>query len=417
MNSKHAPIPSTSVRDRLYGEPFNFDFFQAVRLLNRLDPNRVPTGGWGPPEREAVRFRSLVSLSFPPSAVTDLTPLPGGSLVSEPPIPILTQSFFGLAGPSGVLPRHYTETLLRLEALRVPERHALREWFDLFNHRLLSLFHRAWGKYRFPVIFEGWGGIADVARPDPYSQCVLSLMGLGTPSLRQRLAISEPPPPPSSIELERPTSVSESAAAGDDLDPAPAFRTLAQVEDLALIHYACLLAHHPRNAIGLESLLSDYFEVSAQVVQHVGQWLSLEPSDRTRLTEQPHHNLLGSGAVLGECVWDIQAKIRVELGPLTYAQFVEFLPDPAPVSERKALFLLAHLVRLYAGQELDFEVELTLLGDEVPDCVLDETQAVGPRLGWNTWLHTEPVPHTCAVRFDGIEPITYVEPLEIPPSI
>lgn len=365
-----------SLEARLFAEPYAFDFFQAVRLLNLLDRSRVPVGLWGPPESESVRFHAQVSLSFPPSAIVDLS-----ASSSSTPVPILTQPFFGLTGPSGVLPRFYTELLLRLEASKEPERAALRDWFDLFTHRMLSLFLRAWEKYRFPIAYErrawGWGDL------DAFSQGVFSLVGFGTPAVRNRLVVSQGWNPAS--------------------EETKSDEPLARVEDLALVYYAGLLAHRPRNAIGLEALVGDYFGLTARVAQNVGQWLVLETPDRTRLAADARHNLLGAGAVLGDRVWDVQGKIRIELGPLGYMQFVEFLPDRDPVVERKALFLLAHLVRLYVGQDLDFDVQLILRGDEVPDCHLEETEGVGPRLGWNTWLRSEPVTHDCEVTFEGQE--------------
>ncbi|WP_406695670.1 type VI secretion system baseplate subunit TssG [Singulisphaera sp. Ch08] len=363
-----------NLAQQLFEAPYGFDFFQTVRLLNRLNSSRVPVGLWGPPESESVRFRAHVSLSFPPSAIVDLA-LPGpGSRV-----PVLTQAFFGLTGPTGVLPRHYTELLLRLESSKEPERAALREWLDLFTHRLLSLFHRAWEKYRFPVTYErrDWGS-GDF---DTFSQSLFSLVGLGTPSVRSRLVVSTV----ATIE-------------GTKTEAA-----LARVDDLSLIYYAGILAHRPRNAIGLEALVGDYFALTARVSQHVGQWLLLEPDDRTQIGADATHNLLGAGAVLGDRVWDVQSKICIHLGPLSYTQFVEFLPDRAPVAERKAIFLLAQLVRLYVGQDLDFDVRLILRGNEVPDCLLEETQDIGPRLGWNTWLRSEPVTHDCDAVFEGHE--------------
>ena len=111
-------------------------------------------------------------------------------------------------------------------------------------------------------------------------------------------------------------------------------------------------------------------------------------------------------AVAGERVWDVVSKFRVRLGPLHYSEFVEFLPDPAPVAARKAIFLLSQLVRLYVGIELDFEVQLALRGDEVPELVLHDDGALGARLGWNTWMPGEEMPETVEdAVFDAAEAI------------
>src|SRR5262249_30494666 len=116
------------------------------------------------------------------------------------------------------------------------------------------------------------------------------------------------------------------------------------------------------------------------------------------------NNELGATAVVGERVWDVQSKIRIRLGPLRYAQFTEFLPDPAPVAERKAFFLLVHLVRLYVGPELDFDVQLVLKAEDVPGCQLTANGAGHPRLGWNTWITSQRVSHDAEEAvFEGEE--------------
>jgi type VI secretion system protein ImpH len=102
----------------------------------------------------------------------------------------------------------------------------------------------------------------------------------------------------------------------------------------------------------------------------------------------------------------VVSKFRVRLGPLRYSEFVEFLPDPAPVPARKGIFLLSQVVRLYVGIELDFEVQLALRGDEVPDLVLQDAGEgdLGARLGWNTWMPGEQMPETVSdAIFDAVE--------------
>ena len=358
-----------TLEDRLFREGHAFDFFQAVRLLHALDPGRRPVGRGGPPEAEAVRFRAHASLSFPPGSIYALergTP--------DRPVPTLTQSFLGLTGPSGVLPRHYTELLLRLRESKAAEKYALRDWLDLFNHRLTSLFYRAWEKYRFELAYER--GEYALPEPDTHTRALRSLVGLGLPPLRDRLAVS---------------------AEG---------RPLARVDDLAVLYYGGLFAHRPRNAAGLEALLADYFQLPVRVQQFQGRWLALEPANQTRLGDGPgSNNRLGADALAGERVWDRQGQFRVRVGPLAYERFVEFLPDRAPIPARKASFLMAHLVRLYVGPDLEYDVQLVLLAAEVPGCRLDDGGGgVGPRLGWNTWLGSLPRATDAEdVVLDGVE--------------
>src|SRR5262249_61595200 len=101
------PMPMP-LDDRLFREGYAFDFFQAVRLLARLDRRRKPVGHAGPPPAEVARFRAHLSAAFPASAVYDIE-----QPTEELPLPRMTGTFLGLFGPSGVLPPHYTALLLR----------------------------------------------------------------------------------------------------------------------------------------------------------------------------------------------------------------------------------------------------------------------------------------------------------------
>jgi type VI secretion system protein ImpH len=375
-----------SFAEKLYSRGPEFDFFQAVRLLELLRHDRGDPANW-PPVEDVARFRAHQSLNFPPSAIQSIEP-PGPKLA----VPTVTVNFLGMTGPQGALPTHYTQLLLRIAREgRGSERTALRDWLDLFNHRLAALFFRAWEKYRFPVPFLRFAlrkkGLEERAKapaadqpaadpdPDPFTRSLFNLIGLGTPALRGRLHVDAPPPDALSA-------------------PVP----LARIDDLALLHYAGLFAQKPRNAVSLQAIVNDYFGLPARIVQFTGQWLYLEPASRSRLPAETGgvNCELGVNAVAGERVWDVVSKFRVRLGPLRYAEFVEFLPDPAPVSARKGIFLLSQLVRLYVGMELDFEVQLALRGDEVPDLVLQDVgeDELGARLGWNTWMPGERMPET-----------------------
>jgi type VI secretion system protein ImpH len=353
-------LPS-SIERALYAESGRFNFFQAVSLLEELGQGSYGVGRGSSPRDEAVRFRAALGSVFPQNSIHALEPAPSGEDSA-----VMTVAFLGLTGPSGVLPRHYTELLTRIERLaKSSEKHALRDWLDLFNHRLIGLFYRAWTKYRFPSAYSrrefAW------REPDTFTEAVFSLAGLGFPSLKQRLRVS--------------------TTSGDIFSRHEC--VLAEIKDLSLLRYSGLLAQRPRTASNLGQLLRDYIALPVEVEQFDGQWLVLESENRTQLAAQIGNNQLGVSAIAGERVWDRQSKIRLRIGPLDYRQFAELLPDQSPQPERKTFFVLCHLARLYLGPETDFRVQLVLRRDELPPCRLSDDAETGPRLGWNAWLYGE----------------------------
>ncbi|MBI4586181.1 MAG: type VI secretion system baseplate subunit TssG [Planctomycetes bacterium] len=345
-----------SLVEQLSNEAYRFDFFQAIRILERLllkkaDSDRA--GQWHPvghdfdPKREVVRFRTLQSQSFPGSAIVELrrqsAGRTGGGAESGPLEMVV--SFLGLTGPAGVMPLHYSRLIIDRNR---EKDFAPHEFYDIFNHRLISLFFRAWEKYRFPTAYERSHGGAPEAREDLFTGCLFSLAGMGTRSLRRRLGF----------------------------------------EDETLLFYSGLFADGHRPASALERMLADYFDVPVQVEQFQGQWLHLEFPSRTRVASGDGgelNNRLGASAILGERVWDVQSKFRIRLGPLDYERFSRMFPSGTAL---KSLFRLA---RAYAGLELDFDVQALLKAAEAPPCRLGGESKPPALLGWNTWLATRPM--------------------------
>ena len=167
---------------------------------------------------------------------------------------------------------------------------------------------------------------------------------------------------------------------------------MARVEDLVLLYFSGMLGHRPRCAVALEAMVQDYFQVPGRIDQFQGQWLQLEPLE----PDEPRRRCRGTTSSAsrrwpGDRVWDRKSKFRVRLGPMSYAQFVEFLPDRAPIPERKTFFLLvAPGPPLRRARRLDFDVQLVLKAEDVPECQLTGDGTFGARLGWNTWLLTRP---------------------------
>ena len=334
--------PNAAVIEQLFHEPGRFEFMQAVRLLEQAARMRAragtgaseaqPVGHDGNPASEAVRFRVFQSLTFPPAEIARMQE---SGETGEPPE--MEVSFLGLTGPSAALPQPYTELLIR--NLREKNR-AMRDFFDIFNHRVIAFFYRAWAKYRLPVAYESGEGRGD----DPISSILFSLIGFGTPHLRRRLS----------------------------------------VDDQSLVYYAGLFGRAPKSATALEAILSDYFERPIRIEQFRGHWLYLA-KDETTLMPSPGHPdgrycRLGVDAVVGERVWDVQSRFRIRIGPLSYAAFRKFVPDGDDLRR------LSDLTRSFVGPAFTFDVELTLAKEEVPQLRLGAEGAQAPRLGWTTWL-------------------------------
>jgi type VI secretion system protein ImpH len=318
-----------SLEEVLFNEGYRFDFFQAVRLLELIYPNRKPVGRRAAPADEIVRFRSHLSLEFPPSEIREIERDPG----DERP-PSMTTAFMGLAGSLGVLPRHYTELLL--ERARRGD-FALRDFLDIFNHRLISLFHRASEKYRFH--FDYGRVRSPLADSDDFTAHVFDLIGMGTNGLRGRLGF----------------------------------------KDEALLLYAGLIGKHPRPAGAIGNILSDYFALPVSVIQFIGGWLEVTEENQTHLGPGEVNNALGVSAIAGSRVWDQQSRFRLRIGPLTYPQLDKFLPSGDTFHH------FVEFARYCSGQEFDFEVQLVLKAAEVPQWRLGDRHA---QLGFTTWLKT-----------------------------
>ena len=321
-------LAASEVGEKLRREPFSFDFFQAVRLLERFFPERTSVGRFAHPNTEVARFAAHPSLAFPASQIQAM------DWPDDKPVQ-MTVNFMGLTGPEGVLPNVYTTLLI--ERLRANDS-SPRDFLDVFNHRIISLFYRAWRKYRFDVACEE-------GERDLFSRHLLSLLGLGTEGLRDRQAVS----------------------------------------DDTLVYYAGLLAQRPRSAQALQQILADFFNVPVQIEQFAGGWYRLDPQTQCRLSEGNNESEeLGFGAVVGDEVWNQQSKVRVVLGPLTLERYTEFLPGGRSWEPLEAW------VRFFSNDEWDFEVKLILERQQVPACTLGAEGASGPQLGWVSWVKSVP---------------------------
>ncbi|HET9646439.1 MAG TPA: type VI secretion system baseplate subunit TssG [Burkholderiaceae bacterium] len=312
--------------ERVEAAPHTFDFFALLRSIEGLLPEAPRFGRALRPVQEPLRLGQEPELSFPPVALASLTR--GGA------VPRLGVHFFGLLGPQGPMPLHLTEYVR--ERVRQRADPTLQCFLDVFHHRLLSLFYRAWAQSQPCVQHD---------RPDDDRFAVWMGASIGLDArVRPRDGLTQ---------------------------------------DARLFH-AGLLGSRTRPPEGLVKILSSYFRVKVRVEQHVPQWLPLDTAERTRLGYARNRSErigavpaeVGNNVVAGTKVWDRQFKFRVVLGPLTLAQYERFLPGGS------GWRLLVDWVREYAGLHLLWDVQLAIRGEEIPASRLERRV----RLGVTAWI-------------------------------
>ena len=316
---------SYAVIDRLKTEPWRFDFFQAMRLLECHYADKPRLGKSIKASDDPVRLALAVELDFAPSALS------AWEAGKEGNCDRLLVRFLGLFGPNGPLPLHLTE--FARDRARNHDDHTLVRFADIFHHRLLCLFYRAWAEAQPTVHYDR---IEKGGEEDRFSGYLGSLFGIDAPSLWNRDAMP----------------------------------------DRAKLHFAGHLSCQTRHADGLRFIVADFFGIATGILEFVGEWMDISLREQTRLGMHEQAGKLGFSTVLGERVFGCQHKFRIVLGPMHMKAYRGMLPGQAGLAE------LVAIVRNYIGDELVWDVNLILRKDEIPPLRLDG----GAQLGWTTWL-------------------------------
>jgi len=335
---------NSTVIEKLSNKPYHFSFKQAVRILERANSydNLVShtvihsVGSFMPPQSECIRFVAQPSLSFQASEIGSVAYLDNSEQNNKQWK--MDVNFIGLTGSQGVLPYHYSEMLLK--RLKAKDKN-MAAFFNLFNHRTTSLFFQASIKYSAPLQYERTR-LQNKHQKDNFTKMLLSLVGLGTPHLENRL----------------------------------------YTKDESLLYYSGLFNNQVRSASGLKQILESHFQLPVQIDEFVGQWQELIDDVRSRLPldgEEGQNNQLGRNLMLGKNGWFVQGKINIILGPLNTEQLKNFTPN---TSYLKAI---NEIVRLYLGFEQDYCFILQVKKRNMPQST-SLSRNKGPILGWTSTL-------------------------------
>jgi type VI secretion system protein ImpH len=310
-----------ALRDR----PFDFEFFEAMRRLECAYPDRPRLGHSIKPAEDPVRLAHAATLEFPPRSIERFEPGVAGA-------PGRLHGFFlGLFGPNGPLPLHLTEHAV--DRQRNAKDPTFVAFADIFHHRMLSLFYRAWADSQPTVQY-------DRPEQDRFRTYVGALIGIATPQLEGRDALPD--------EYKR--------------------------------FFAGRLVPQARNAEGLKGFLEHYFGAPVAVLEFVASWMQLPGDAHLRMGRSMA--AMGLNTTLGAQVRGAQQRFRLRIGPLSLNEFNRFLPGG------DALGQLVAAVKMYVGIEKGWDVQLVLKKEDVPTTQLGQSG----RMGFSTWMGRYPKP-------------------------
>src|SRR6202022_1269440 len=250
---------SDSVAAEMALRPHAFNFFQAVRRLE-AEYRAWPRVGYSVRlDEDFLRFCQVPSLSFPPSSLESVKEAEGAIRMFV--------NFLGMFGPNGPLPQHLTD--FARDPLRNAHDPTFVRFVDIFHHRMLSFFYRAWASNEKSVDFDR----TDNSR---FADYFGSFFGNGTSSSQRR----------------------------------------DSVPDWSKIHFAGRLSAQTLNAEGLEAILADFFGIPTQIREFEGYWMKNPKENQCRLGASPETGTLGISTIAGERKYEVQLKFRVRMGPM-----------------------------------------------------------------------------------------------------
>ena len=314
---------SPEMLERLQREPWLFGFMALLRRIS-ANPDIDPVGTALRPGAEPFRLGQQPSLSFAPREIASAQERDDGRL-------LLKLFSLGMLGPNGPLPIHMTEIARERETNRNDS--TLVDFLDIFHHRFMSLFHRAWASTQ---------ATAGLDRPGPATEEFSFYAG---------------------------------SLAGKDPELLDGLSLPAHAQLAASAH----TVREMPNPDAICQTLSKFFNVPVEVEPFVFRWMDVPPEEISRLGVPGMASTMG-GAVLGTVIPDRQHHFQINIGPLDLPQYQRFTPAG------EDLPLLIDLVRMFVGKRLHWILELRLKTSSATPATIGGEQ----QLGWSTWLGENP---------------------------
>ena len=313
----------------IYQAPYKYDFYTVMRCLECAYHNSPRLGDSTRLKDDGVRLAQQAFLHCPSSDIADFQPA-----TQDKPAE-LRSYLFGLFGPNGPLPIHITDYIRQRS--RQQKDPTASAFFNLFHHRLLSFYYRAWADSE-PV--------TQLDRPHQSSlnKIIYSLGG---------------------------------AHRHPDLSKTDKHKRFTPLEQC---YYTGRLSPRHCPAEGLAAILCDYFGLTFKVEPLIPRWVAIPPQDRMRLQQDLFGSQqLGRSTIIGQRVRTAQQQINIVAYCPNFARFYDFLPH-----QYQDLTSLIAIVQRYLGNSVEWRLILKLKKHHIPQWQLGKSA----QLGWTLWLST-----------------------------
>ncbi len=310
---------TSRITDDILQHGAEYHVWQAVWLCENITRKDYPDRKEYLLDQKGIKFRPHQHYDYPPRDIRSVS-IENGEIK-------FILNFLGLYGINSPLPRCYHEQIAFQENILGEGNIPLQNFLDIFNNRFYWLYYQSWKKYRFYLYLNG-------GENNKITERINSFIGRGVFTRNFSSGLS----------------------------------------DFTLLKYAGVFSQRVRNKEGLRILLSHLFpHFKINVKEFVLHWVELADGP----TLGSGNLLLGLNSFAGRSTIDYQSRICIEIGPISFEDYLEFLPGSENAKK------LNELLKLYLNDGLEYNLKFKIIADTIISVAWNDDRL---RLGSTYWL-------------------------------
>jgi type VI secretion system protein ImpH len=266
-----------------------------------------------------LKFRPYQHYDYPPRDIKSI------SLKNKEVEFVL--NFLGLYGINSPVPRCYHEQISFQEKILGEGNIPLQNFLDIFDNRFYWLYYQSWKKYKFYLHLNGNVN-------NKISERINSFIGRGSFTKHKN----------------------------------------SEISDFTLLKFAGVFSQRVRNKEGLKILLTHMFpQFPITIKEFIPHWVELV--DVPKIGSKDYS--LGKNSFIGNVTVDYMSRICLEIGPVSFEEYLNFLPGTLNAKK------LNELLKLYLNDGLEFDIKFKIKADTIVEISWDDDRL---KLGTTFWL-------------------------------